>query len=182
MRTVGAAIALTIVLFCHTPSLAGNIYKWTDTDGVVVITNQPPPNGVRAVKVVPYPEVSMTAPASPAAERNQAFEAASQARSELDAALEDLEAAKIEAQNANAAADASREKVSARKRRKRAAQKRRARLAAEAAEAADAALREAEEKAAKAQEAAMAAERRVREPTPRPAEHAAPETDPVSGP
>jgi hypothetical protein len=50
-------IVAGIMLLCSTvQAQAGKVYTWTDKDGIIHITDQPPPATARAVDVIPYQE------------------------------------------------------------------------------------------------------------------------------
>lgn len=46
---------LLVVLILLGPAYAGEIYRWTDADGIIHITDRPPPNGAAVGSVFSYP-------------------------------------------------------------------------------------------------------------------------------
>lgn len=54
MKLAVTAITLAFFLTAQTEPSAGTIYQWTDQDGVVHLTNVPPPAGVDEQKVSKY--------------------------------------------------------------------------------------------------------------------------------
>lgn len=162
MRWFYTVIILAMMLSPLPESVAGEIYKWTDDNGVVVITNLPPPKGVAAPQVVSYPDHAAESTQSESPEQNKALEAARQANAQLAQARQEAEAAQLQAKETAETAAEYNDKTFARKRKKRIVQQRRARRSAEAAGKSEAALLEAQEKVAQAEAAAIAAEKRIR--------------------
>lgn len=163
MRRIYAVIMLLVLLSTPFETMAGIIYKWTDDNGVVIITNQPPPKGIGSLRVVSYPDLSAGSTSEVSPSQNQALQEGRQAKERLEEARREVEAAELQAKDAAKTAAEYSEKAPSRKRNKRIIQQRRARLNAETAGKTAAALLETQKRMAQAEAAAMAAEERIRE-------------------
>jgi hypothetical protein len=86
-----AALALAVV----TLPVAAATYKWTDANGRVVYSDQPPPAGVKAEIIGPA-----APPSDPNAVKNMVSKDAELKKRQLDRSDADAKAAKDQAQNA----------------------------------------------------------------------------------
>jgi glutaredoxin len=59
-------LAPLLLILCSMPALAGTLYRWTDADGKVHYTDQPPPASVKHSTQKTYRSGSQDAVASPA--------------------------------------------------------------------------------------------------------------------
>jgi len=114
MKTVLAGISLLLLFWASTEALADQVYTWTDKDGNMHITAEPPPKNARIKEVLKYepqPEISV-----PDAEERQhpAAEAPSdkaepddvrRARARAEKARQEAEIARARADEATKAAE-----------------------------------------------------------------------------
>ncbi|MFH1982192.1 MAG: DUF4124 domain-containing protein [Pseudomonadota bacterium] len=159
MRYVTTAIVLLLTLSLQLELQAGEIYKWTDKNGVVVITNIRPPKEVRSPKIIVYPDSPIAGGETVTPEAPIENAETRQANVRLEKAREEAEAAKVRAQEAQKTADDYATKLAPRNQKKRSVYNRRARLSEASAEEAQLELLKAEQNVVKAEAAAMALEK-----------------------
>ncbi len=171
MRIFGTAISLMILCCAYSGALADQVYTWTDKEGNMHITAEPPPENARVKEVLnyePQPETSVpaaeerldseaeAAPGSPESEEVR------QARARAETARKEAEIARARADEATKTAEKYIETHN-RNEYMRRAYRYQMRKAADDAKVAQELARIAEEKAVEAEKRAKVIEERARE-------------------
>ncbi|MBS0318931.1 MAG: DUF4124 domain-containing protein [Proteobacteria bacterium] len=93
-RYLALACSAGAVAFACVTAASAAMYKWTDANGRVVYSDQPPPDGVKAEMIGPAPP-----PANPNATREMANKEAELKKRQMDRADADAKAQKDQAQS-----------------------------------------------------------------------------------
>jgi len=172
MKLINIAAAVLIVLLTGLDLHAGQIYQWTDANGVIHITNRTPPKDTRIEKVIRYKEKSSVDIELDQIRKEQKrreslnqqkLEESRQAAIKAKKAREEAETAQTQAQEAFKRADDYIDKVSVKRRRRRKKDRARVKKVVQEAKLAEARANEAIEKANQAQQQASEAAERVEE-------------------
>ena len=171
MKTILAGLSLLLLFFANAEVFADQVYTWTDKDGNMHITAEPPPQNARVKDVIKYeprPEETVTdAQQRPDSEAEAApgepeSDDVRQARTRAEKARKEAEIASARAEEATKAAQKYIETHN-RNEYMRRAYKYQMRKAAEEAKAAQEQARIAAEKAIEAEKRAKFVEERARE-------------------
>jgi hypothetical protein len=172
MRILRIAAAVLITYAVGLELHAGQIYQWTDQNGVIHITNRTPPKDTKVEKVIHYKEKSSVEIELDQIRKEQKrqedltqqkIEASRKAAVKAKKAREEAEAAQAEAQEIFQRTDDFIDRVAVKKRRNRKRYRTRVEKAVQEAKAAETRANEAIDKANQAQKHADKAAKRAEE-------------------
>ena len=171
MKTILAGLSLLLLFFANAEVFADQVYTWTDKDGNIHITAEPPPKNARVKDVLKY-EPQPDEPVTDSEQRRDSQAEAApgkpesdevrQARTKAEKARKEAEIAKAKAEEVTKAAEKYIETHN-RNEYMRRAHKYKMRKAADDAKAAQEQARIAEEKAIEAEKKAKLAEENARD-------------------
>lgn len=170
MKTVSTGLSLLLLFFANTEVFAAQVYTWTDKDGNMHITAEPPPRNARIKDVIEYEPRSVETVSDTEQQRDSEAQGAPgepesdellRARARAKKARQEADTARAKAEEATKAAEKYIETHSQNEYMRRAHQYQ-MRKAADDAKAAQEQARIAEEKAIEAEKKAIEAEKKAK--------------------